>query len=168
MSNYYANGKIVIPNVSGNITITATAVSSAGPTNILDEYGYFNNTRYSLSSDSADKKVSENGFCATGLIPITKGDTVRLKGFNFSSTNVFIFFNSAQVYLFGNNSLKKGGSGTTANSGQTVGNMSIINDSIATYTYTDNANNDIAYIGISAMCTDGANAFATLNEDLPA
>ena len=112
--------------------------------------------------------MPENGFCATGLIPITKGDIVKLKGFIFDSTNVFIFFSSAQTYLFGNNSLKKGDSGTTANSGQTVGNMSISNDGIATYTYTDNANNDIAYIGISAMCTDGANAFATLNEDLPA
>lgn len=168
MSNYYSNGKIAIPNVTGNITITATAVSSAGPTNILDEYGYSNNTRYSLSSSKPDKKVSENGFCATGLIPITKGDTVRLKGFTFNGTNVFIFFDSAQNYLFGNNSLHKGDSGTTASTGQTVGNMSISNDGIATYTYTDNANNDIAYIGISSTCTDGANAFATLNEDLPA
>ena len=61
-----------------------------------------------------------------------------------------------------------GESGTTASTGQTVGNMSISNDKIATYTYTDNANNNIAYIGISGKCTDGANAFATLNEDLPA
>lgn len=52
--------------------------------------------------------------------------------------------------------------------GKTVGNMSISNDNIATYTYTDNADNNIAYVGISAACTDGANAFATLNEDLPA
>lgn len=168
MSNYYSNGKIAIPNVTGNITITATAVASAPATNILDEYGYFNNTRYSLSSGHPDKKVSENGFCATGLIPITKGDTVRLKGFDFSSTSVFIFFDSAQNYLFGNNSLRTGQSGTTANSGQTVGNMSVSNNNIATYTYTDNAEATIAYVGISAMCTDGANAFATLNEDLPA
>ena len=168
MSNYYSNGKIAIPNVTGNITITATAVSSAPATNILDEYGYFNNTRYSLSSSNANKKVPENGFCATGLIPITKGDVVRLKGFDFIDTNVFIFFNSSQVYLFGNNSLLKGESGTTAKTGETVGNMSISNDGIATYTYTDNANNDIAYIGISSVCADGANAFATLNEDLPA
>jgi hypothetical protein len=168
MSNYYSNGKIAIPNVTGNITITATAVASAPATNILDEYGYFNNTRYSLSSGNPDKKVSENGFCATGLIPITKGDTVRLKGFNFSSTSVFIFFDSAQNYLFGNNSLRTGQSGTTANSGQTVGNMSVSNNNIATYTYTDNAEATIAYVGISALCTDGANAFATLNEDLPA
>lgn len=167
MSNYYSNGKIAIPNVTGNITITATAVSSAGPTNILDTYGYSNNTRYSLSSSKPDKKVTENGYCATGLIPITKGDTVRLKGFDFSVSNVFIFFNSSQVYLFGNNSLNKGDSGTTAKTGETVGNMSISNDGIATYTYTDNADNNIAYIGISATCTDGANAFATLNEDLP-
>ena len=42
-----------------------------------------------------------------------------------------------------------------------------ISNSIATYTYTNDANNNIAYIGISA-CADGANVFATLNEDLPA
>lgn len=29
-------------------------------------------------------------------------------------------------------------------------------------------NNAIAYIGISGICDDSANAFATLNEDLPA
>ena len=46
--------------------------------------------------------------------------------------------------------------------------MSISNDDIATYTYTDNADSNIAYIGISGRCADGANAFATLNEDLPA
>lgn len=46
--------------------------------------------------------------------------------------------------------------------------MSISNDNIATYTYTDDADSTIAYIGISGACTDGANAFATLNEDLPA
>ena len=32
---------------------------------------------------------------------------------------------------------------------ETVGVISISNDNIATYTYTDNANNNIAYIGIS-------------------
>ena len=148
--------------------LTATAVSSAGPTNILDEYGYFNNTRYSLTTNNTDKKISDNGYCATGLIPITKGDTVRLKGFTFSGSSVFIFFNSAQTYLFGNNSIHTGQSGTGSNMQETVGVISISNDNIATYTYTDNANSNIAYIGISGACTDGANAFATLNEDLPA
>ena len=165
MSNYYSNGKIAIPNVSGNITITATAVASAGPTNILNEYGYFNNTRYSLSTSNADKKVAQEGYCATGLIPIAKGDTVKLKG--FTNNFVFAFFNSAQTYLFGNNTIHPGMSGTTANSGENIGNISVSNDSIATYNYTDNADNTIAYIGISGICTDGANAFATLNEDLP-
>ena len=168
MSNYYANGKIAITNVTGNITITATAVASAGPTNILNEYGYFNNTRYSLSSSNPDKKASENGFCATGLIPITKGDTVRLKGFTFNRGNVFIFFDSSQNYLFGNRDIKPGGSDTTATTGEIIGSASISNDKIATYTYTDDADSTIAYIGISGTCTDGANAFATLNEDLPA
>ena len=169
MSNYYSNGKIAIPNVTGNITITATAVASAGPTNILNEYGYFNNTRYSLSSSNADKRVAADGHCATGLIPITKGDTVRLKGFSFNSNpTVFVFFDSSQSYLFGNNSLHAGESSTTSTTEQTVGNISISSGNIVTYNYTDNADNNIAYIGISGVCTDGANAFATLNEDLPA
>lgn len=168
MSNYYSNGKIAIPNVTGNITITATAVASAGATNILDEYGYFNNTRYSLSSSNADKRVSSDGYCATGLIPVTKGDTLRLKGFSFAENSVFVFFNSAQTYLFGTNTINTGESGTTANAGQIIGNVSISSDNIATYIYTDNADSNIAYIGISGLCTDGANAFATLNEDLPA
>ena len=168
MSNYYSNGKIAIPNVTGNITITATAVASASATNILDTYGYSNNTRYSLTTSNTDKKVSENGYCATGLIPVTKGDIIRLKGFTFSSSSVFIFFNSAQTYLFGANNIKTGGSGTIASSGNIIGNVSISNNNIATYTCTDNADSQIAYIGISGACADGANAFATLNEDLPA
>ena len=168
MSNYYSSGKIAIPNVTGNITITATAVQSASITNILDEYGYFNNTRYSLTTSSPDKRAPQDGYCATGLIPITKGDTVKLKGFTFANNAVFIFFDSSQSYLFGTNTIKTGGSGTTANSGQTIGNISISTDNIAIYNYTDNAEATIAYIGISGKCTDGANAFATLNEDLPA
>lgn len=168
MSNYYSNGKIAIPNVTGNITITATAVPSAGATNILNEYGYFNNTRYSLSSSNANKRVALDGYCATGLIPITKGDIVRLKGFSFAENSVFIFFDSTQTYLFGNNTINTGESGTTSNSGHQIGNVSIGTDNIATYTCTDSAEANIAYIGISGLCADGANAFATLNEDLPA
>lgn len=95
------------------------------------------------------------------------GDVVRLKGFDFSGNNAFIFFDSSQNYLFGNRDIKPGGSGTTAVTGQTIGSATISNNRIATYTYTDNADSTIAYIGISGTCTDGANAFATLNEDLP-
>ena len=168
MSNYYSNGKIAIPNVTGNITITATAVASAGPTNILNEYGYFNNTRYSLSSSNADKRVAADGHCATGLIPITKGDTVKLKGFTFGANSVVIFFDSTQTYITGNNQIRTGNSTTTSNSGKPIGNISISNDNIATYTYTDNAEANMAYIAFSGLCADGANAFATLNEDLPA
>ena len=166
MSNYYSNGKIAIPNVTGNITITATAVVSVPATNILDEYGYTNNTRYSLSSSSPDKKTAQEGYCAAGLIPITKGDTVRLKGFN--GDYVVPFFNSAQTYLFGVRKLYAGDTVTVATTGQTIGNITINSNNNFIYNYTNDANNQIAYIGISGVCTDGANAFATLNEDLPA
>lgn len=166
MSNYYSNGKIAIPNVTGNITITATAVVSVPATNILDEYGYSNNTRYSLSASNADKKTSQEGYCAADLIPITKGDTVRLKGFN--GDYVVTFFDSAQTYLFGVRKLYAGDTVTVATTGQIIGNISINGNNNFIYNYTNDANTNIAYIGISGVCTDGANAFATLNEDLPA
>ena len=86
----------------------------------------------------------------------------------YKNAAVFIFFDSSQNYLFGNNQIHTGQSGTGSNMQETVGVISISNDNIATYTYTNEANNNIAYIGISGTCADGANAFATLNEDLPA
>ena len=165
MSNYYSNGKIAIPNVTGNITITATAVVSVPATNILDTYGYTNNTRYSLSSSNVDKKTAQEGHCAAGLIPITKGDTVRLKGFN--GDYIIPFFNSAQTYLFGVRKLYAGDTATVSTSGETIGNISINGNNNFIYNYTNDANTNIAYIGISGVCNDGANAFATLNEDLP-
>lgn len=112
--------------------------------------------------------MSSNGACATGLIPITKGDIVRLKGFTFTDRAILAFFSSSQTYLFGNSTTRADESSTIATSGQTIGNVSISSDHILTYNYMDNADNTIAYIGISGKCTDGANAFATLNEDLPA
>ena len=63
---------------------------------------------------------------------------------------------------------RNGDSATIANTGTAIGDISVSNDNIATYTYTNNTDNQIAYIGISGTCADGANAFATLNEDLPA
>lgn len=167
MSNYYSNGKIAIPNVTGNIEITVTAIPSAGVENILDKYGYYNNTRYSLSSSVANKRIDQAAYCATGLIPVFPGDIIRLKGFSFTSNSVFAFFDTSQTYLFGTNTVQTGGVGTAATTGETIGNVTIGSDNVAIYTYTNDADNTIAYIGISGLCADGANAFATLNEELP-
>lgn len=82
VSEYYSEGTIAIPNVTGNIVITATAIKDAY-TNIIETVGYQNNTR--LSSDGTTKTA--DGFVTTGMIDvstITKPLIVRTKGVNFT------------------------------------------------------------------------------------
>lgn len=85
--SYYKNGIISIPNVTGDIEITATAVASAPPYQNLiptskDEQGnIYNSTGYKnniyISSDGSEK--TDIGNCTTGFIPITKGDKIYVK-----------------------------------------------------------------------------------------
>ena len=76
MSAYYSNGKIAIPNVTGNIEITATAVSAAPSyTNLATtfETGRLN------SSGSIDSTTTDATTC-TDYIEIATGDVLRVKG----------------------------------------------------------------------------------------
>lgn len=80
MSNYYSNGKIAIPNVTGNIIITATAVSSAPTyTNLANpsDADWTNNARL----NSAGEPVAQDGATTTNYISCVFDDTVRIKGF---------------------------------------------------------------------------------------
>ena len=87
MSNYYANGKIAIPNVTGNITITATAVKSAPAyTNLADPTSedWVNNKRLNSSGIPVDGA----GKTCSNFINCSSGDTIYIKGDkNFSLTD---------------------------------------------------------------------------------
>lgn len=162
----YSKAKISIPNVTGNIVITATATASAGPTNILVEVGYQNGKRYSLSSSNADKLASGSGFCATNQIPVSSGDYIKIKGLTFSATykGIMAAFDSSHTYLTGSRDMIAGNS----YSGD-FGTITIDSNNILTWTFTGSqVSSSIAYIGISGGNADIANLFATKNEELPA
>ena len=89
MSKFYKEGVITIPNVTGDLEITVTAIKSAAlytnliPTsvapdgNIYNGIGYKNNVR--LRTNGIDEAEYANHF-ATGFIPVTTKDTLYVKG----------------------------------------------------------------------------------------
>lgn len=110
--NYYSEGIINIPQVTGNIVISAAAVPTVLPytnqiTHSVSEIGgstvyngglgYKNGYRYNSSSVEAAETVSVPSF-TTGLIHLTQGDVVRLYGDIFSGTdggmNTVVYDNS--------------------------------------------------------------------------
>lgn len=88
VSTYYKDGIISIPEVTGDIVITATAVAQAPAyTNLLDTaidmdgnvIGHtpmYQNMRYNSSSGAP---VANQGTNITGLLPIKKDDVVRIR-----------------------------------------------------------------------------------------
>ena len=88
VSTFYKDGVIAIPEVIGDIVITATAVAQAPAyTNLLDAaidmdgnvIGHtpmYKNMRYNSSSGAP---VAHSGTNITGLLPIKNGDVVRIR-----------------------------------------------------------------------------------------
>lgn len=88
VSTFYKDGVIAIPEVIGDIVITATAVAQAPAyTNLLDAaidmdgnvIGHtpmYKNMRYNSSSGAP---VAHPGTNITGLLPVKKGDVVRIR-----------------------------------------------------------------------------------------
>lgn len=81
---YYKDGVIAIPNVTGDIEITVTAVRESLSDNLVDIYGITDGVRISLTS--GDNK-SSNGHCAVGaskdadgIIPYKLGDIFYIAG----------------------------------------------------------------------------------------
>ena len=89
VSNYYSSGKIAIPNVTGDIVITATAVPSAPSyTNLADPSSseWLVNKRLNSGGqpvDSAGKTCANGIACAAGDIIYVKG----AQGFSLTNTN---------------------------------------------------------------------------------
>lgn len=81
MSAYYKNGVIAIPNVTGNIEITVTAVESpASYTNLADPTSDQWKTGYRISSTAI---VAQAGKTVSNPISVVIGDVIRVKGVNF-------------------------------------------------------------------------------------
>lgn len=79
VSAFYSEGRIAIPNVTGNIVITATAVPSA-PINLFDA-GSANNYKPKYRFNSANQIVTSpasTNVVVTHLIPVLPGDSVDI------------------------------------------------------------------------------------------
>lgn len=93
VSTFYSDGKIAIPNVTGDIEIIATAVESAvGYTNqiaistdddgnVFNDKGYVENKRIKSTGVVTDLEAGSVYYnpIVTGYIPIKKGDVIRFK-----------------------------------------------------------------------------------------
>lgn len=102
MSNYYKDGTIQIPKVTGNITVTVTAVASASNyTNRVPEAvdsdkqtiynnpnGYMNDTR--LNSSGGTTTTDAAGVTTTGFISASTGDVVRFSGVTWNTGACYI------------------------------------------------------------------------------
>ena len=110
MSTYYKDGIISIPTVTGDIVITATAVQQAPAyTNLLDlaidmngnvigHTPMYANMRYNSSSGAP---IACTGTYITGLLPVKKGDTVRIrwKGNSDTTYQSFKFFKADRTQI---------------------------------------------------------------------
>ena len=123
VSTYYKDGIIAIPVVTGDIVITATAVTQApsytnqipistdASGNVYGTNGYTLNTRL----NSAGHVVDASGYLVTGFIPCAVGDTIRLNKFVTSLTAYggnakVLFFDSSRIKISGTNANKFGSS----------------------------------------------------------
>ena len=108
VNNYYSNGKIAIPCVTGNIVITATAVPSA-PVNLFDASSQNNYTpkyRFNSSNQIVTSPASTN-VVVTHLIPVSPGDTVSVTTDTNPSANdvsnlytfVACFYNASETFV---------------------------------------------------------------------
>ncbi len=130
VSTFYKDGVIAIPEVIGDIVITATAVAQAPAyTNLLDAaidmdgnvIGHtpmYKNMRYNSSSGAP---VANPGTNITGLLPVKNGDVVRIrwKGNTDISYQSIKFFKSdrtqVKVGYISFSNVGKGHAGTAIN-----------------------------------------------------
>lgn len=83
VSTYYSNGKIAIPNVTGDIVITATAVQSAPAyTNLADPTSAEWKDGYRITSSGI---AAQSGKTVSNPIDVAVGDVIRVKGVDFDS-----------------------------------------------------------------------------------
>ena len=106
VSSFYSNGKIAIPNVTGNIVITATAIPSA-PVNLFDASSSDNYTpkyRFNGSNQIVTLGLAHNNGI-THLIPCSEGDSIRVSTDLAASSEdisngysyVAVFYDSAET-----------------------------------------------------------------------
>lgn len=162
MSVYYKDGVIAIPQVTGDLEITVTAVESAPPyTNLLDTTSadWLANKRY----NSGGAVVDAPGWDVSNYVACTKDDVLRLKNMDIAASyggaydGRLVLLDSNKAFLSSINAHNETKYFTTDAAGVTTVNLS---GYPATYL------NNMAYIRF--VCAQDAynNPIATINEEI--
>lgn len=176
VSTYYKDGIISIPEVTGDIVITAIAETQAPSYtnqlvnainmdgNLIGKTPMYTNMRYNSSSGSP---VAYTGTFITGLIPCQKGDTIRIRwdGKNDNSYQQCKAFKSDRTQCAtGYMSFYNIGAG---NVGTTLIQQDLANGifDFKFNTGTNTAVNELAYIAV-VLYGDINNVIITVNEEI--
>lgn len=164
----YSSGTISIPNVTGDVVITATATKIVSYTNQVpistdaigavynNGLGYQNGTRINSSGAEAER----SGLATTGFIPCTIGQTIRLggDGITFAEYGCMLFFYKSDKTAIGGADYSKAGD-------TTFGTWTTESNTAFTLTSSKPTLNETAYIRISAKGS-GANMIVTIDEPI--
>ena len=162
MSTYYKDGIIAIPQVTGDLEITVTAVESALPyTNLLNTASadWLTNKRY----NSSGSIVNATGWDVSNYVACTKNDVLRFKNMDIAApyggayNGRLVLLDSSKTFLASINPHNETKYFTTDAAGVTTVNLSGYS---ATYL------NNMAYIRL--VCAQDAYSapIATINEEI--
>lgn len=172
-STAYSNGSISIASVTGDIVITAVATKIVSYTNQVPistdaDGNVFNGTGYKdgyrINSSGAEAELS--GFTATGFIPFTKGQTIRIggEGITYAEYGCLLMFYDTNKTVIANVGIGYQHVGNTTYGTWTTEETSVFClDPVDNYPSTFSG--DSLYIRISAKGS-GANLIVTLDEKI--
>lgn len=176
VSTYYSGGKIVIPSVTGNLSITINAVKNGYVPNILTDsfkigtttyaaVGYENGQRLSTST-GLNKPNADS--CVTGFIPVKAGAVIRIKPLAAPADagigqTAIGFYNAAKTDCLAMTYI------LTSIASTTWGNCTWEQESENVYKMTCNSDfsSNYAYVKFTIPVADGANAYVTYNMEMP-
>ena len=178
MSKFYKDGVITIPNVTGDLEITVTAVKSAPsytnqiPVSTDVDGSIYNGIGYKLDTRLPTNGVpaAASGYLTTGFIPFTVGDTIRCNKFiassGYQSNAKVIFYNSSKHVIGG-----QSGARIIADGNYTLATPLTFTPPSTIYDSGAGANKDISAAAYIRLTIGGYNDVAadiicTINEEI--
>lgn len=172
-STAYSDGNISIASVTGDIVITAVAIKIVNYTNQVPistdaDGNVYNGTGYKdgYRINSSGAEVELSGFTATGFIPFTKGQTIRIggEGITYAEYGCLLMF-----YDTAKNCVLNAGIGYQKVGDATYGTWTTEETSVFCLdlldTYPNTLSGNSGYIRVSAKGS-GANLIVTLDEKI--
>ena len=178
VSTFYKDGVIAIPNVTGDLEITVTAVKSAPsytnqiPISTDTDGSIYNGIGYKLDTrlPTSGVPAAASGYLTTGFIPFAVGDTIRCNKFvetsAYQSNAKVIFYNSDKTTIGG-----QSGARIIVDGNYTLATPLTFTPPSTIYDSGDGVNKDISAAAYIRLTIGGYNNVAadiicTINEEI--